>query len=794
MRLRFTQFLIRYSGILGRAIVGSGGGRAQGQPPLGQAIGTLRNDQSAFKLWVAYRNSRSRPTEITVEELVEAEEIIIDLCRFTSSRMIPYNFDENLERPANSNTNRLVASTTLEKYIGKIIKYFRVVDPNHPDWRDLDPNDQKAVPEFWSNLRPNFKKEIQLFHLLYRGDGVIGLEDIRPLYDFLGLDDEGGKYPHRVCDLKHIFIHLIKTADGGGNRNNLQRLAIIHAIAEAIGRGGEAKFQTFRDWLFDPLWNVTNTPWKEKKTIQGYAMARVADEHWYNDWYCTMAMFALCENGLYRTPSQKNGGMEHVVFPLLHGRKDEGATTLVTETIRSALPEDVKKYYSAKSLRQGGINRTTQHPDMNYFFLSALTGHAGDNNSSQYYIDSTDVGRCVPALNALHGKRDLKTPIAIPTLDALGPADKATARKFMDEVFNCNLERFMEGGDLHIVKETFLASLLMHHRELKADCGALNRVSDTLLDKARGCGVSCATITTLHEQNASLRRELNEMSMTVARRTQQMASTPEGGISNKRQRVSTDLDGTSLDLDGDTATGTSDILTTHAAALPDTTAVTTTTTTTTATIPTPAPAAASPPSITAAPAPAPAPPAPAPPPAQPLRHGFTAEQASKKKKSMRNNDLRDYLEEWAKRGAFRMNPSKLAKGTIPADYQGEKSLAYFCLELVDYVAERNEDVRGHVETVLSAKTDMSPEAKLALKDAVDAVVTECHHQLNLLVPSTRATETKISGMGKWIGDYKNRIKDAKNLSRGFNKGDVQLIPLDQLEQLEFEKTQRDMGT
>jgi hypothetical protein len=45
---------------------------------------------------------------------------------------------------------------------------------------------------------------------------------------------------------------------------------------------------------------------------------------------------------------------------------------------------------------------------MNYFFLSALTGHAGDNNSSQYYIDQTDVGRTVPALNALHGRKDLK--------------------------------------------------------------------------------------------------------------------------------------------------------------------------------------------------------------------------------------------------------------------------------------------------------------------------------------------------------------------------------------------------
>ena len=109
---------------------------------------------------------------------------------------------------------------------------------------------------------------------------------------------------------------------------------------------------------------------------------------------------------------------------------------LVTETIRSASPEAVLKYYSAKSLRQGGINQATKHKDMNYFFLSALTGHAGDNNSSQYYIDQNDVGRSVPAVNSLHGRKDLKTPIAIPTLDALGP-DKATARKFMDKLFKC---------------------------------------------------------------------------------------------------------------------------------------------------------------------------------------------------------------------------------------------------------------------------------------------------------------------------------------------------------------------
>ena len=218
---------------------GAGGTAPRDQRNLGEAEGTLRNDLSALNLWAAYRKSRDRPPEINAQELAEAEAIIIDLCRFVSTRVIPINFDENLQRPPNRTSNRLVTSDTLEKYIGKIIKYFRGVYPDHPDWKDLDPNDNKAVPDFWKNLKPGFRREVQLFHLLYRGDGIIGLEDIRPLYADLGLDDEEGKYPHRICDLKHIFIHLIKNADDGGNNDNCQRLAIIHSIAEAIGRGGK---------------------------------------------------------------------------------------------------------------------------------------------------------------------------------------------------------------------------------------------------------------------------------------------------------------------------------------------------------------------------------------------------------------------------------------------------------------------------------------------------------------------------------------------------------------------------
>ncbi|KAL7425696.1 hypothetical protein ACHAXM_000128, partial [Skeletonema potamos] len=126
------------------------------------------------------------------------------------------------------------------------------------------------------------------------------------------------------------------------------------------------------------------------------------------------------------------------------------------------------------------------------------------------------------------------------------------------------------------------------------------------------------------------------------------------------------------------------------AALPNTTAVpatNTTATATTATNPATAPAPAPSPTVTTAATPQHAPPQPPQP--LPIRHGHVAEQQSKKK-SMKNNDLRDHLAALAQSGAFQQH-SKLAKGYIPARYC-EKSLVGFCLELVDYVAERNEDV------------------------------------------------------------------------------------------------------
>jgi hypothetical protein len=135
-----------------------------------------------------------------------------------------------------------------------------------------------------------FPEGSKSFEFLYDGDGVFGTSEIKPLYQEIpplpkipglteGIEDE----PLRSLDQKHIFLSLVKKAND--TNNNLQKLATIHAFADAIGKGGEAKFQSFRDWVFDYLWMVTNTPWKEKKTVNMYALPRVPDKRRYFDWY-----------------------------------------------------------------------------------------------------------------------------------------------------------------------------------------------------------------------------------------------------------------------------------------------------------------------------------------------------------------------------------------------------------------------------------------------------------------------------------------------------------------------------
>jgi hypothetical protein len=203
----------------------------------------------------------------------------------------------------------------------------------------------------------------------------------------------------------------------------------------------------------------------------------------------------MCEKGLYRTPQAINSGLKLAVFPLLHGKNDEYCSEKITNVIQSVLPKDVRDQFLSKSLRQAGISQCAKHPHMTIFHLSALSGHSTQTTADSY-LDTDDVGRGVPAINALHKKKNLLTPIVKPTLDSLG-TDKKSALKLMSAMFPCNISKFKKGNELYPVMETFAASLIMHYPQLEKDCGACNRVCSTVLDHATKVGITCSAATDL---------------------------------------------------------------------------------------------------------------------------------------------------------------------------------------------------------------------------------------------------------------------------------------------------------
>jgi hypothetical protein len=729
--------------------------------PLGVARSTLAGDLSAYNLWVAFRKACGSPEDVTPAELKDdgAESLIMELCRWASSRPIPLSFDDNLQRKktkGKAQCNRLLQPITLVKYIGKHIKYFRQVDPDHPDWKHLNPN---RVPQWWTELSPLFMKSARNFILQYQGDGVFGVNDIKPLYQDLGLDDNNGTEPLRVCDQKHIAISLVKGA--ANTNNNLQMLAIIHSVADAVGRGGEAKSQTFRDWSFDYLWNVTNTPWKEKKTIQGYAMPRVADERWYADWYLSMGMYCMCENGLYRTPQAINAGLHLAVFPLLHGKNDEYCSEKITNVIRSVLPKDVRDQFSAKSLRQAGISQCAKHPHMTIFHLSALSGHSTQTNADSY-LDMEDVGRGVPGINALHKKKNLFTPIVKPTLDSLGP-DKKSALKLMNVIFKCNITKFKKGNELYPVMEAFAASLIMHYPQLEKDCGACNRVCSILLDHASSVGITCSaapdlpTDQILHRWAQTISSDYINKSriagISVMDEPGKEVYAAVASLAEQQSPVEDELDNSleasfeeAPEVHGEEDGTTSNEMDTDGPTGPAANIATRTTQ-----------------------------------PCRTLRFGHGAAQvASGAADSMKRKMFSDALVALAQHGALRTH-SKLESATIPNNLVSEQSLLVNCLQLADYVGMNDERIKNNIQILRNAtrSTDY-----IEIFDAANIIVKACEDKVNEFVPPAgkRQPEPTIAGMGSRIRSYKNRIKAAKQSLEKTHK--IRLISVEELKRLE----------
>lgn len=199
-----------------------------------QALNTLSVDKSAFNLWRAFRKNMKLPITPEIKEIENdgAQDIMMELCIFASSRPIPLNFDEDLMPPESQTHNRCVKASTLGKYVGKALKFLRGIYPQHPDWKDLDPRDNTKVPYWWTSIKDAFIDKCNRNEMKYQGDASWGDSNTHPLYLDLGAGPSDA--PLRQCDLKYVITSLVENA--AANNKNLEDCRCVPRHAVRIRR------------------------------------------------------------------------------------------------------------------------------------------------------------------------------------------------------------------------------------------------------------------------------------------------------------------------------------------------------------------------------------------------------------------------------------------------------------------------------------------------------------------------------------------------------------------------------
>ena len=255
-------------------------------PKLGEQVQTTRHFRAAERLAIAFRLARELPDIMTAEETMEDNcyHYFLTFCRWMAHNLIPLNFTIVKEKdgrfkslePSNPNQKRILTPITLIGYIGKHLVEVRGAFPGHPGWSN------KKDTEWWTDMRVSFKEAATSFQMRHIGeDYVWGESEILPLY--WTVEEGSREAPWDKRTLQHIMQLYIKTATA--SNGHIETASIISTSSDVTARGDEVKFQSFKDWTFDVLLPITDTPWAETKTLNLYAMPRAPDDDWYKDWY-----------------------------------------------------------------------------------------------------------------------------------------------------------------------------------------------------------------------------------------------------------------------------------------------------------------------------------------------------------------------------------------------------------------------------------------------------------------------------------------------------------------------------
>ena len=177
------------------------------------------------------------------------------------------------------------------------------------------------------------------------------------------------------------------------------------------------------------------------------------------------------------TLSRNESENSDFVFLKLHDCNDNTMVKQLTKIVQHNLPSDIhdniKKKFTSKSWRKGGITFMSAHPALNKKFSYSRLGYKCDKNRFDTYLDNCVIGLSLPVaivLNEYENFHQVPIPFSFDTLRHgvinVFPGISVIGNMIL-KLCPSNLDEFQPNGRLFNVLEIYAATFIGSYNKMK---------------------------------------------------------------------------------------------------------------------------------------------------------------------------------------------------------------------------------------------------------------------------------------------------------------------------------------
>lgn len=383
-----------------------------------------------------------------------------------------------------NSTNKMIGSTSLGQYFGRIVVLLEERFPDHEAW-----GDKSWTAQLKAGVIANVGRRERSGEDDFKDPKIRSLyKSVSPSLVRASQRDSEGWDELQGADLESILKSMIRKA-GRQNPKNFQFRAIIVATALGVGRGGEAKFLRYDSWLYDHYYESPDSLWHQlKTTIQTPLLWAPEMDGYLVDFYHAFTCYFIVEHGLHRDPNM-SATKKKYVFPDLHEISNNYVTTKITKVLREHCHDSLKESTSAKSLRRGFNTFLAAHRQVTSE-EQRVRGAWSSGVTSDKYTENCPA-LTLPAAVAFGGWPDVHEHVYPPRIECLQqfPGELESVHRLMDALYIVSVPQLQVGGQLRPFLHTCTAVAIMNHPRMEAEYGTGNPMVAAMIKAAESANI-----------------------------------------------------------------------------------------------------------------------------------------------------------------------------------------------------------------------------------------------------------------------------------------------------------------